>query len=41
MDSVNNDEKLTPAVIIAVIVIMAMAVIEFISNYKYCDNEMM
>jgi hypothetical protein len=40
MDSVNNDEKLTPAVIIAVIVIMAMAVIEFISNYKYCDNHL-
>ena len=40
MDSVNNEERLTPVVVIAVIVIMAMAVIEFISNYKYCDNHL-
>src|SRR5271157_4997672 len=38
MDTINNEEKMTPAVWLMVILIIILSVIPFISNYKYCDN---
>ena len=36
----NNEGKMTPLVYIAVIIIIIVSIIPFISNYKYCDNHL-